>query len=140
MNVKLLRKVKRHILAEPKRLDMDFVASEIIAGPRAPRCGTVGCIAGWSALLASPVIPATVAGRLALMGWDSGKKALELTESEVNRLFNEPWLVYGPRKRDGAVGWPEKFAKAYLGAKTPRQRAGITARRIEHFIKTKGRE
>src|SRR5712671_5400107 len=46
LNVALLRKVKRHMLADPRRLQMSQ-ALYVTRGKNAPHCGTVGCIAGW---------------------------------------------------------------------------------------------
>lgn len=138
MNVKLLRKVKKHILEEPKRLNMDFYGSAYCND--APACGTVGCIAGWSALLSLAKIPEDRYERPALMKPEKAEAALEITHNQAERLFNEPWIVYGPRKQEGHLGWPVNFAKQYLEAETPEYRAKITAARIEHFIKTKGRE
>jgi hypothetical protein len=37
-------------------------------------------------------------------------------------------------------GWPLKFEKQYDDAKTPQGRLYVAIRRVEHFIKTKGRE
>jgi hypothetical protein len=54
MNVKLLRKIQKHILEEPRRLDMDVVLVKDIdpaSWRDAPPCGTVGCIAGWACAL-----------------------------------------------------------------------------------------
>lgn len=65
LNVELLRKVKRHILAEPKRLVMSEglvygTAGETYSPSAAynepddlpfPKCGTVGCIAGWTCVV-----------------------------------------------------------------------------------------
>ena len=36
--------------------------------------------------------------------------------------------------------WPEKFQAALAEAKTPLQRAEVAVKRIEHFIKTNGKE
>ena len=60
MNTRLLRKIQKHILAEPKRFDMtDWVmrgkpGSLLEAGEQeieVPKCGTVACIGGWACLL-----------------------------------------------------------------------------------------
>ena len=49
--VRMLRKVKRHILAEPKRISMGFwclTGDDVtINSLKASPCGTVGCIGGW---------------------------------------------------------------------------------------------
>ena len=53
--VRMLRKVKRHILAEPKRIGMDFWCLKgddvAINGLKASPCGTVACIGGWLEIL-----------------------------------------------------------------------------------------
>jgi len=51
--VRLLRRVQRHILAEPKRVDMSIwrlKKDETFGCPRRgfPTCGTVACIGGWT--------------------------------------------------------------------------------------------
>jgi hypothetical protein len=57
MNVKLLRRIQKHILAEPKRLDMgNFIVRKsdgLGSLVRFPKCGTVGCIAGWAVTLST---------------------------------------------------------------------------------------
>lgn len=49
--VRMLRKVKRHILAEPKRIGMNYwciKGDEVVKeGLKVPACGTVACIGGW---------------------------------------------------------------------------------------------
>jgi hypothetical protein len=60
VNVKLLRKIQKHILEEPKR----FIMSDIIVRDRPgaefddygisfqiPDCGTTACICGWALIL-----------------------------------------------------------------------------------------
>jgi hypothetical protein len=57
MNVELFKLVKKAILEEPKRLNMDrwqyktedFIYN--IPSNRAPDCGTIGCILGWGKFL-----------------------------------------------------------------------------------------
>lgn len=50
LNVKLLNRIKRHIVAEPKRYNQGNWG-ERITGSDAPDCGTRGCIAGWAVFL-----------------------------------------------------------------------------------------
>jgi hypothetical protein len=57
---------------------------------------------------------------------------------ESYRLFAPPSPV-GSR-HDPQITWPLKFALAYTKAKTLRGKARVAVRRIDHFIKTKGRE
>ncbi len=138
MNVKLLRRVQKHILAEPKRLlmsegivkgapDTDYDGSDKWGDDydptviRMPACGTAGCIAGWSCLLGNPEFKKT--------RWiDVNNAAIGLLEIDTpDRLFR--------------VGlWPTQFRDAYTKAKTPAGRARTTSRRIDHYISTKGAE
>ena len=53
LNVKLLNRIKRHLIAEPKRYDQATWAREV-SGKGAPACGTRACIAGWAVLLSVP--------------------------------------------------------------------------------------
>jgi hypothetical protein len=134
MNVKLLRKVAKYILAEPKRLDMNVTGIATLPDDEdAPKCGTVGCIAGWASVLALPAMPASPKFRASVMTWESGRIKLKLNCEEASRLFTEP-------DSEAHDGWPVRFRTAYAKAKTHRGRARVTARRIEHFIKTGGKE
>jgi hypothetical protein len=54
VNGKLLQRIKKHILEDPKRLDMGMFLARKEQHPGAykyPACGTVGCIAGWACVL-----------------------------------------------------------------------------------------
>jgi hypothetical protein len=132
MNVKLLRKVKKHILEEPKRFIMgDWVVRKEAPGHQVcdddgnyrpfAKCGTAACIAGWTMLL-SKVDPSTVDSYSAA--------ASELLG--IGNTFHNP-LFY-------TDDWPLEYEAAYKNAKTPAGRARVAARRIEHFIKTDGKE
>ena len=125
MNVRLLRKVAKHILAEPKRLDMETIADKVEGGRDSPPCGTVGCIAGWACMLTGSSVNHA--------DWEKGKRLIDLDSDQAYRLFDYPlgW---------SSDGWPAKFSKPYVAAKAARQRARIAVARIEHFIKTKGKE
>ena len=121
MNVRLLRKVKKHILEEPRRFQMDGYVHRGRPGSmfedlglryKVPDCGTVACIAGWAQCLSG--------------GDSSPMEALGLHGYE-DRLFFM-W------------NWPMNLRKRFYAAKTMRTRAKIAAERIEHFIKTKGAE
>jgi hypothetical protein len=135
MNVKLLREVKRHILEEPRRLNMNSYGY-LVDGPDAPACKTVGCIAGWSGLLSQGHLTAETGS--SFMDPEVAREALKLTENQADRLFTEPWVALGGEKRGHC--WPIKFAKRFEAATSEIQKAKVTAARIEHFIKTKGRE
>ena len=140
MNVKLLRKVEKRILAEPRRFDMMTFGTKLnkrtikALGKQAPPCGTVACIAGHVDWMAHPRL---FAASVALGDYD---------DSIVERAAKELGLVFDPSQDTNAGRlffdneWPEKFQAALAEAKTPLQRAEVAVKRIEHFIKTNGKE
>lgn len=96
LNVRLLRRIQRHILAEPRRLDMASWAYHCVgtkkelAALEMPSCGTRACIAGWAVALGSP---AKKTRQRAMLGDDSvdyykvAKRLLGLTDDEADFLF-----------------------------------------------------
>lgn len=131
MNVKLLRKVKRHILEEPKRFVMSVVVMSVVDtykenslsgkvfGMRPfPKCGTAACVAGWACILSGK-------DRLDV-GMITAQRLLDLTPEQAMRLFE-------PSK------WPEQY-EAGTTDDGKNKTAKIAAARIDHFIKTKGAE
>jgi hypothetical protein len=130
MNESLLRQVKAHILAEPKRLIMtQYVVKKSeteryiphrtgipsVFGLRSfPECGTVACIAGWGALLT---------GMRLDFEYDYAS-LFGLTQYQASRLFN-------PRM------WPGQFQRGTWDDGTP-EAARAAADRIDFFIETKG--
>jgi hypothetical protein len=105
MNVKLLKRVKKAILAEPQRVNMDVgIATREHEGDNVydyPACGTIGCIAGWSTILARTP-RATVkaieqtANVLPHAWWysvnDNAIAALDITSEQASILFHvESW-------------------------------------------------
>lgn len=130
MNVKLLRKVQKHILEEPRRINMNTVISYVDPSDKeSPPCGTVGCIAGWTNILSR-----NPDGYM----YDAAA-ALDLNPAQKRRLFTEPFYT-GKKKFPADTTWPAKFAARYEKAKTAKTRAKVTSERIDHFIKTKGKE
>lgn len=127
MNVELLRKVQKHILEEPRRLNMDVVLNKVDTKIKHnPPCGTVGCIAGWTVMLT---------GNEGEFGrYDLAVQLLDLNGTQRDKLFREP------RMSEELLGWPATFAKRYMRAKTAKTRAKVTSDRIDHFIQTEGRE
>ena len=117
MNVRLLRRIAKVIQEKPDQLDMrwlhtkDDEAADI-------GCATAHCICGWGAVLLGleDIGTGSSAGNTFGLDWD-----------QQCRLF----FVHG---------WPVKFGRPYAKSKTPKYKAGVAAARIEHFIKTKGRE
>ncbi len=147
INVRLLRRVERAILKEPRRFVMkwwhatgDVIANHIEEKYRPP-CNTVACIAGHVQWLTDPKrFAADVkAGYDGCVEHDA-RKALGLDDEQADRLFMmQDW------GDDGGLdpfrsGWPKKFCDAYNNAKTPRARAKAAVARIEHFIATNGAE
>lgn len=124
MNVELLRKIEAHILEEPKR----FIMSQYIVEKSSDRpdvngrdfapCGTAACIAGWACLL-NNVHPSDI-------GSASAGRLLELNWDQRDRLF-EPSF------------WPKEFIDGTAGDGQAGT-AEVAVARIEHFIKTEGRE
>lgn len=149
MNKERLEQVKQLILDEPKRLDMDVIGvrAQVWFNDKKerPRCGTVGCIAGWGALVAlgeGTWQAMTPDERALRMSWGNGQDALELTDEEAGRLFREPKIALSPREvvRYQGYVWPKDLAREHEDAKTPEQRANVTARRIDRFNETEGKE
>lgn len=154
-NFRLLRRVIKHIKEEPKRLNMDILSHHVEAfDPDFPPCGTQGCIAGWACMLTG-----TKPRMYDNFMWGKGRKLLGLTSEEAKRLFNVPaeavsihetevddpdcyynWESEEDKEAEAKLYWPYKFAKRYENATTARGKVNATVARIEHFIKTKGKE
>lgn len=131
MNVKKLRKLQRWILAEPLRFDMRHWVNRDLAKERHTPCGTVGCLAGMAVHMEGRD-PYEAQWRVQ----DEAEEILGLDRETSNRLFFTE-SMHPLRK---AEKWPPKFDRAYAKAKTPRGRARVAVRRIDHFIATKGAE
>ena len=137
MNIELLEKIRKHILEEPKRINMKtwiinpFIQTEKLSvlkkKNKAPSCNTVGCIAGWTQQLSSK-------GKIKRFDLEIAREELRLTNNEANRLFllRDMSILYH---------WPPYFEEE-LKKTNPGTRAyaRIVSARIKHFIKTKGEE
>jgi len=135
LNVKLLRKIQKFILAEPRRFFMTYGVEPaetlfISAGTKAyPPCGTTCCIAGAAYIIENKI-----------------EKTLSKTRVEWEIVRNTAVKVLGIPDRERTEKlfydeyWPLKFKIQYDDAETPLQRAKVGVARIEHFIKTDGRE
>lgn len=130
----LLTHVKKLILREPKRLRMDIVLESRCGGKNAPSCGTVGCIAGWTCVVAQ-------------RHQDSSnlKQSIKQVMCDWSASTTEAakWLRLGERQRirlcfDDA--WPRKLKKEYALANTPQERARVTCKRIDLFLKSGGKK
>lgn len=115
MNTALLRRIKKHVLEEPKRLDMGCFLMREEQNKNYydyPACKTVGCIAGWACVLSKENLLS--AGEIEARATE----LLDITQEQANRLFYSA-MDEKPQSR--------KMAKA----------VGIL---IDHFIATKGAE
>lgn len=126
LNVKLIRKIQRHITEEPRRFFMGWYlakrknwkevrtngSSDLSKTP--PPCGTAACIAGWANIFSkNRDVTDTVAA----------SKALGLNCLIANVVFYD-W------------NWPAPFGRQYEIARNPKQRAKIACARLDHLIKT----
>jgi hypothetical protein len=135
MNVKLLRQIQKQIKEEPRRLDMESIARETKELPvnLVPPCGTVCCISGWASVLSRPDTKLMVShnflrtpgGRY--LDVLDGQEQLGLTFEQGHRLFD-------------LSGWPALYRNAYREALTPAQKTSVTLKRIDHFVRTRGKE
>lgn len=128
MKTALLRQVETAILAEPKQFDISHWWEYVGAG--VPNCGTTACIAGWAIAIANHENPREARDRYIEKGyWDIVEHAagiLGITPSQGERLF----FIYH---------WPARYRRQY-GKLTVEGKAKRAVRRIEHFIKTRGKE
>lgn len=128
-NVKLLRKIQKHILKEPRRFFMDWyiarksqLREDTFASDNGTRqefapCGTAACIAGWACLL-------------------SGNEALDFHRTALHVLNIRDSEPFRAHVLFDVNGWAQPFQSQYKKAKKPEARAEIAASRIEYFIKT----
>lgn len=121
MNVKLLRKIQKAILAEPRRFEMTRWVQKVEAnGPDDPPCGTTACIAGFADMLTNPEIFLKSLDNLNLKIrlQYRAQAALKISNKQATKLFET---------------WP-----GYNRLKTPMGRAKWAVRKIERFIKSNG--
>ena len=139
MNIELLRAVKRIILERPSQFNMDWwFSSADSTGMPAGGCGTAACIGGWAYVLTKRPKSKSLKGLLdasiyssiyrnnTVMNNGDFKLLLGLTLEQSERLFAE-------------TEWPKRFRSRCVPGDA-RKNAKLAADRIEHFIKTKGRE
>jgi hypothetical protein len=132
--VKLLKRVRQHILDDPARLEMSEWAQH---SDRTP-CGTVGCIAGWATILTKvpnlkklpklyfDVNPTHLKNTIEVSSF-TGMIALKLPSEQADKLFY-------------LHNWPRRFHLAFSRADSREEKAEVTADRIANFIITDGKE
>ena len=128
MNIALLRKVQKEILARPDQFNMDgWFKQSASNGFRAGGCGTAGCIGGWG--LALTLRPKTKRlDRLnPVQNIETFRDLFGLTLEQAERLFYED-------------EWPLEFKWFELYRPDNLTAARLASKRIDHFIKTKGEE
>lgn len=146
--VNLLRRVKAHIIEEPRRLAME---SWVQVSSEAP-CGTAACIAGWACLLTLP--KTEYAKYMESLPdpnnndfdhyWMRSRKA-ERIAGRGKKPMNRAMDLLG-LKRDAAMelfldeNWPERLSNRFNEAQTAKTQAKIAGQAIDAFIKqhTKG--
>lgn len=121
LNVRLLRRIQKQILKEPKQFDMSWWYTP---GEGVPNCGTAACIAGWAVALDKKINPRE-AHRLmgASIIPSRAENLLKLSDCQARALFFTSY-------------WPKEFKWKFNNAKTSRQEAKVAVARIEHLIKT----
>lgn len=129
MNVRLLQKVKAHILEEPNRFQMGYWIKKGDPGTevfidyrvdgrrtrRLPACGTAACLAGWAVQLIDPTITSDIELK--------AERLLGLSRQQSFKLFR-------------VNQWSKHFQKLWHATRSPRKHAQIAARVIDQFIKT----
>lgn len=145
LNKKLLNKVKKHILEEPNRLVMSTWMLKGEAGNilsthawgekhmEIPKCGTVGCIAGWVCILGNPNFQEA-------LQWDVGVSAQArelLYGTASDKVFiRKPFEIFYVDQ------WPGEFRQRYYDAEVgvshaqaQVERAKIVGEVIDEFKK-----
>lgn len=132
LNIKLLKRVKRAILAHPDQFQMDgLFQGHLDNGMNPGGCGWAACIGGWGIHLSS------------------GNKKLSENYKEFNNgadRFHSTAKLFGISTMEIEIlglewKWPEPFRQQYddamniKGIKGAKAMAKVAAARIDHFIK-----
>lgn len=137
MNIPLLKRVKAAILKHPDQFEMAWWFDDVLhlGGLQEPvpagGCGTAACIGGWVCHLSSRHQQIKTTSRQYRHSSSSvyarARSLLAINDDQAERLF-------------GDSNWPEPYRTRYDNSKTALTRAKVAARRIDHFVKTKGKE
>jgi hypothetical protein len=153
--IRLLRRVQKRILKEPKQFEMStgFILNGHNAGilfsstpdyirhGEIPNCGTAACVAGWALTLGTgckkPIQAARKFHEFRKLKsvWgpieSRARRILSLSKEQSNRLFYaDQWPVQF--NRDRSLTGFSRLSK--------RKQAQLAVKRIDHFIKTDGAE
>lgn len=143
MNAEPLLKIKEHILAEPRRINMDYIVLNREYGHwwygNFPECGTVACIAGWGRILFDPNWRSNLPELLGSM--DFTQRLLGIDKDSGNRLFlDADWPLEFQDKLDRAKRAVECAEVVEMLDAALAEYAAVVGARIDHFIATDGRE
>lgn len=138
MNIAKLRKLKRWILAEPRRYRQEwwlYGKESQVVREQEPPCGTAGCLAGNVCLMEGyvPVPDPTNIYRM-----DTVKTRLGSRRHRVSELAARILGLKTKQRRDlfdgSCEGWGNEAEAAYHRAKTPRGRAKAAAMELDRLI------
>ena len=137
MNIQILNEIKKKIKEEPYQFEMSEWFTTLLEckdSKPVPNCGTAACIAGWAISIHNKVNPREayrIAIRSSMSQRTQACEILDINLEQGERLF----MTYN---------WPEKFRLSKSGVAfkylTKKQQAALAIKRINHFIKTEGRE
>ena len=126
---RILRRVARRILEEPRRLEMSTWGRRRLH--RAGACNTIGCIAGWT------VLDGKTAAQVKAMPEEALAFTMETAREQATQKLG--LTLWGTTRLFIPDQWPAQFVN--IDGENPKgrsyaARAKTTAARIEHFIKT----
>lgn len=135
MSKRLLRRVARHILEEPRRFDMGDWAYDHPKSEGGPACNTTACIAGWSLLLKQePKVRALTLGNSDLL-----EKLIFGSRSTSDPMRRGAEALGIPRRLAAGLFlshcWEPPFDDAYRSARSYRAEAEVAVRYIDHICK-----
>lgn len=136
MNIAKLKKLKKFILAEPRRYRQEYWLygkdSEVVREQKPP-CGTAGCLAGCAVLMEGYVVSGyNRAGEFSNCRKFRGRKLFNV-EGVACEILEIPWEDSSCLFDLGY--WYSTPRKAYLKAETSRERAKAAAMQLDFVIK-----
>ena len=126
LNIEMLQRIKKLILEEPRRLEMDswgyiVPKEQAVLDEKLPPCGTVGCIAGWANIL-DEIDRGIAPDHICINHQRHAARILGLDDSGDNVFCQDKW--------------PEPFATKYALVRTKEGKAKVTAEYIDHLCET----
>ena len=143
INVDRLIRVRDQFVDAPESLAMDDYITGVYNESN-ELCGTASCIGGAAALDAGFIVLRQTprAGTMALL-YDVTPEGKRIREDSAKLDVFNVALGLDQRQSDRlffVTNWPAGHRKEFESAKTPAARARVTARRIDQFLATGGRE